>query len=230
MKIVFVFAACAMFTATSVFAQSRPQGATAEEALDDADSRALERALVRSGGVLLAPWQKEIEPGLTYDHTRRSGLAIDGGTVVFRDVQRDTAFGSLGLRLGLPWTTQLEVSVPYGWQSVETVNGGFRSSTSDSGVGDIQVGLSKQLYADRDGRTGLIANATWQESSGSSNLASLTAPVGMGPMPSLGAGYSSLNLRLTGLTRLDPIVFVGSISHSFARDADVGGAQIAPGD
>src|SRR5262245_64664060 len=168
MKIVFVFAACAMFTATSVFAQSRPQGATAEEALDDADSRALERALVRSGSVLLPPGQKEIEPGLTYDHTRRSGLAIDGSTVAFRDVQRDTAFGSLGLRLGLPWTSQLEASVPYGWQSVETVNGGTRSSSTESGVGDIQVGLSKQLYSDRDGRTGLIAHATWSQGNGKS--------------------------------------------------------------
>lgn len=206
--------------------------AAAAEAAEDEEglSRALERALVRTGGVLLRAGQKEIEPSVQYEYTRRSGLAGVGGLGVSRDIERDTVFANLAFRLGLPWTSQLEVNLPWGRDRVETILDGSRQTLAEHGRGDYQFGLSKQLLADRQGRSGLIANLTWQESSGQSNLGTFVNPGTLSGTPSLGLGYDSLSARLTGIARLDPLVFVGSLTHSFNRSANAGGAHIDPPD
>src|SRR5215212_5125475 len=69
---------------------------------DDEDiNRALERSLVREGGLVLPPKVFEIEPNFVYSHT-----TIDG----FR---RDAFGPGLALRAGLPWRSQLEIALPY---------------------------------------------------------------------------------------------------------------------
>jgi hypothetical protein len=201
-------------------------GQPAEEAIDEELlARALERSLVITGGVLLPRGQFEIEPGLQFDYTSRTGRsAIDL-------VRRDTLVASLGLRVGLPWTSQLELAVPYVRQKVETLVVGSSSSVvvDDSGIGDVQIGLSKELISQGRSGTSLIGNITYQNASGDSNLALLANPA-LGTLPSLGAGFDSVQATLTAVKRMDPLVFLGSLTHSFNRSTTAGGADIDPSD
>jgi hypothetical protein len=199
-------------------------GQPAEEAVDEELlARALERSLVITGGVLLPPGQFEIEPGFQFDYTGRSTIGL---------VRRETVVASLGLRVGLPWTSQLELAVPYGRQKVETLIGGVSSSVDDSGMGDVQIGLSKELMSAGRGGTSLIGNITYQNASGDSNLALLGNPA-LGTLlssTSLGAGFDSVQATLTAVKRMDPLVFLGSFTHSFNRSTTAGGADIDPSD
>lgn len=208
-------------------------GSPADEGIDeDLLARALERSLVLSGGILLPRGQFEIEPGLQYDYTRRSGLGIIGTAIATRDIRRENYVASLGFRAGLPWASQLEIKIPYGYQKIESITGGFPATADDDGIGDVRIGVSKQFLGGGTGQLGLIGNLTWQEATGDSNLASLTSPaVGLlVPSTALGVGYDSLQATLTAVKRMDPLVFLGSLSHSFNRSTSAGGARIDPSD
>lgn len=221
-------------TAQALTSAPRP---TSQQPADDASdeevlARALERSLVRSGAVLLTRGQWELEPGVQYDYTRRSGLGIEGATVVSKDFRRETYMLGLGLRVGLPWSSQLELAIPYGRQRVESVTGAAASTSAETGLGDIQLGISKQLRAEREGRPGLIGNLTLQRSTGASNLGLLAIPTAgsLAATPSLGTGYDALHARLTATKRMDPLVFVGSVAHSFNHSTNAGGARVKASD
>ncbi|HYC48211.1 MAG TPA: transporter [Burkholderiales bacterium] len=199
---------------------------------EEALARALERSLVLSGGVLLPAGRREITPAVRYDYNRRSGLAVVGGAIAPRDVRRDNAAASLGFKLGLPWSSQLELTVPYGYQQIESVTAGVPSSARDSGLGDVQAGVSKQLLTESGRRPGLLANVTWQKATGRSGLAFLGSPAAplAAPATSLGLGYDAFSTTLTAVKRSDPLVFLGSLSHSFNRSDSVNGFNVDPSD
>jgi Putative MetA-pathway of phenol degradation len=198
-----------------------PKPKPAEEAVDEELlARALERSLVLTGGVLVPRGQYEIEPGFQFDYTGRSAIGL---------VRRDNLVASLGLRVGLPWTSQLEFSVPYVRQKVEVLGA---EAVDDSGIGDVQVGFSKELLGPTRGGTSVIGNITYQNASGDSNLALLANPA-LGSLlssTSLGAGFDSIQATLTAVKRMDPLVFLGSFTHSFNRSTTAGGADIDPSD
>lgn len=227
-------AACALLillaNATGVSAQTTPTKPTPSD--EELLSRALERSLVRAGGVVLPPGVREVEPAIGFDYTRNSGVGIFGTSVAFQDVRRTTASASLGIRVGLPWTSQFEAFVPYVHQRVETVTAGDRATRTESGRGDLQLGVSKQLYAGT--ASGLMASVAWVNGGEPSSLNSLItapgAPVLAGVAPSIGAGYDSLNIRLTGIRRLDPLVFVGSLGYGFSDSTTIEGVKVEPGD
>lgn len=195
-----------------------------EEAVDeDLLARALERSLVLTGGILVPRGQYEIEPGLQFDYAGRTAIGL---------VRRENVVASLGLRVGLPWTSQLELSIPYLRQKVEVLVPGGTTVADDSGTGDIQIGLSKELLAPGRGGTSLIGNVTYQNASGDSNLALLANPA-LGSLlssTSLGAGFDSIQVSLTAVKRMDPLVFLGSLTHAFNRSTTAGGADIDPSD
>jgi hypothetical protein len=193
-----------------------------QASVDQLLSRALERSLVRSGGEVLEPGEFEIEPSVQYEYARRSGLAILGSGIGFQDVTQRSLFASVELRAGLPWSSQLELFVPYGRVTVDTVTAGTPTSAKHRGRGDLQVGLSKELVREASRRPGLIGHLTWQEASGEA--------AGVAFEPSLGQGHDALHAGLTMVKRMEPVVFVASLSHSFNRSAHLGGATIDPGD
>ena len=67
--------------------------------------RALERTLVREGALVLPPWTFELTPQFSYAH--------------WDSVQdpfiRNSYSAGLSLRMGLPWASQVTVSLPYVW-------------------------------------------------------------------------------------------------------------------
>lgn len=192
--------------------------------------RALERSLQRSGASLLRPGQKELELGGQFDFSESSGLRIADGFVVDRDYRRDNFIATAGFRAGLPWTSQVDVVVPFGRQKVQTSIDGASGNASRSGLGDVQVGITKQLFSGPEGQSALLGNLTYSRATGDSNLASLVVPAGVAGSTSLGAGYDSLSARLTAVKRWDPVVVVGSYTHAFARPATVEGARVRAAD
>ena len=186
----------------------------AEEPIDEELlSRALERSLVLRGGLLLNRGEFEIEPGLSYNYTNRPSIGL---------VRRENYTASLGFRAGLPWAAQFEFTVPYAYQKVET---GIPSLDHKTGIGDISIGLSKQLLTEGSGGwPGLLANISYTRATGDSSLGLPLFVAGVG------AGFHSWQATLTAIKRMDPLVFVGSLSHSFNRSATVFGTSIDPND
>ena len=72
---------------------------------DSETERALERTLVREGALVLPPWTFELTPQFSYAH--------------WDSVQdpfiRNSYSAGLSLRMGLPWTSQVTVSLAYVW-------------------------------------------------------------------------------------------------------------------
>ena len=165
---------------------------------DEDINRALERALVREGGLLLSSGTAEIEANFQYSHQ-----SID--TIAFRRDAFGPAFDS---RVGLPWKSQFEVQVPYVVEYRRTAAGSHNSN----GVGDISLSLSHQLVAGREGAPGLIGAFNYSVATGRNTLFSQPVPTG------LGAGFDAVGASLTAVKQVDPLVFYATyaFTHSFS--------------
>jgi hypothetical protein len=174
---------------------------------DEEMERALERTLVREGALVLPPWTFELTPQLSYAH--------------WDSVQdpyiRNSYSAELSFRMGLPWTSQVTVSLPYVWDE------GRESSSSSSGLSDAGVLLSKELLIDDGGWVpNLVGSVGW------------TSPTSRGsaftPIPYV----SGFQAGFTASKRVDPlVVFLGaSYFSSASRDislsnpSDVAGLRV----
>lgn len=186
--------------------------------------RALERSLTREGALLLPPGVLEIEPSFTY--VRREDAAprfITSSSVLIAGETKRNAnslTADLGLRLGLPWDSQLEIGVPYRWRQVESVTSvGFTptdaSSQSATGLGDVRVGLAATLLREGLWRPDLVGRITWDTATGEKQDNGV----------SLGGGFNELRGSLTAIKRQDPVAFVGGLSYQHTFESD----QVQPG-
>ncbi len=192
---------------------------------EDAVERALERTLVRTGALLLPVGKIEVEPNFSY--TRReddSPTFVTQGGVTFigeSERRRDEFQAGLALRLGLPFDSQLELSVPYQFVDQSTVTSvGFSEllETSDSGsaLGDVSVGLAHTFLRERGWLPDLVGRVRWDSDTGKR--------VDNGV--SLGGGFNEVSASLTAIKRQDPLAFVGSVTYQTAFETD----DIDPGD
>ena len=170
---------------------------------DDEINRALERALVQRGDLLLPQGRYEVQPGLSYSRADgRSGFP-----------RSDTLDASLSLRAGLPWQSQLQVNIPY---SLRSRIGGEHAD----GFGDVSLAASTQLLQERGNMPSLVGSLGW------------TAPTGRdsfsGGLP-LGPGFHTYSAGLTALKRLDPLVVTAGVSYSASRAEQILGLQVKPG-
>lgn len=182
-------------------------------------SRALERTLVREGGLVLPPASIEIEPGYTYTYRGSDGLqvvSVNGQQVIAQqDVKRDTSDLSLNLRVGLPWTSQLDFRLPYtiDWQETATA-ASERHKRKRSGLGDIELGWTKQLIGERGWLPDLLTAVNWKSKTGETEI---------------GSGFHGIEAGVTAVKRRDPLAFFGTISHNWSlsgkqaeNDVDLG--------
>jgi uncharacterized protein len=154
-----------------------------DDAVDaDETRRALERALVRQGAIVLPPLAIEVEPEVGYTY-RESGGA-----------RRDTVTPALSLRVGLAWGAQADVRLPY--VALDREAGGGPSS----GLGDIAFGLTKALVTERGALPELLLTARWKTRSGQSG----------GRLPA-GSGDDGVEALLTASKRKPPVVLTGSV-------------------
>lgn len=224
-------AAAAPAAASSVSSNSAAQvtaAAAAEEepAAEEETIRALERTLVRQGGLVVPLKSYEIEPRFSYDHSSSNMLAItddNGQPVIARqDLKRDAFEAGVGVRIGLPWETQFEAYAPYGYTRVQQADLGLNDNTDrNSGIGNIELGITKQFLHDNGTVPALLGSLRWRNGSSSNSDNTLTG---------VGSSFDSTQVALTAVKRLDPLVFVGSVSYTANQSKSINGQRIEPGD
>jgi hypothetical protein len=121
-----------------------PPVGPASSADDEEAERALERTLVREGALVLSPLTYELTPQLSFAHWDR----------VQDPFVRNSYSAALSARMGLPWQSQISVSLPY-------VYNDLRFGSSDSGLGDAGVVLSKELMRESEYGVNLVGSAGW---------------------------------------------------------------------
>ena len=187
--------------------------------------RALEQALVRQGGLVLPARSVEVEAGYLYTYEGNRALGIvptpSGPQVAQATARKQRHEASLGFRVGLPWSSQLSLRVPYvhARQTSTAAAVGFDQSDRASGVGDVEVQFSKQLADEARGRPAWLASLTWKPATGDFRP----------DLPSSGTGFRSLQLGLTAVKRQDPLVFFGGVSYTAVRSGTVAGNDTDPG-
>jgi peptidoglycan hydrolase-like protein with peptidoglycan-binding domain len=206
-----------------------PSGAGEHDIDDEAVDRALERTLVEAGGLLLPPRTMEVVPQVAYTYQGRNALQIInvGGlpTVARQDVSRDTLESSVTLRLGLPWESQAEVRVPYFINEEQTVTAGTVEEKRDSsGLGDVEVALSKQLLHEGTWIPSTLASLRWKTPTGESNFDPSSDDI------SIGTGFHGLQGTLTAVKTRDPLAFFGNVSYTTNFSDKKLGNDIDPGD
>jgi hypothetical protein len=199
--------------------------ASVEQAREDEGARALERTLVREGGLVLPKGSVEFEPRVQYTYRGSEGLRIAtvGGVprVVDQDVKRNELEASVGLRIGLPWSLQAEARLPYAWlRETRATSSALSESDRASGWGDLELGLTKQLLVADRGRLGVLGSLNWKSVTGHHELGRLSA----------GSGFPLLQAALTAVKREDPLVFFGTASYTRIFERDRSGADVDPGD
>lgn len=201
-----------------------PKPTASEEAgREDEGARALERTLVRTGGLVLPKGVFELEPRLQYSYRGTQGLGIVtvGGVaqVAQQDVSRNRFEARLDLRAGLPWSMQAEIRVPYVWVDEDRASA-TRESEQSSGLGDIEIGLAKQFLDERGSRPALLGALNWRSASGDHELGRLSP----------GSGFPQLQAALTAVKRQDPLVFYGTASYTWLFERERSGSDVDPGD
>ena len=176
---------------------ARPLAATPTP--DDQElQRALERTLVREGALVLPPWGFQVTPQFSYGHWDK----------VQDPFISNSYSGALSVAMGLPWTSQVSISVPYVFDQ------GRDGNPSSSGFADVGFLLSKELLVDNGTVPNLVGSVGWTSPT---NRSSAT-----GPIPYV----SGFQAGLTASKRLDPLVVF--LSASYFSAAEVAGLEFNP--
>ena len=203
-------------------ATRRPPGSVQVDV--EAAERALERTLTEQGALLLPKGFMEVSPSVAY--TRRettTPVFANVGSLVLAnvDTKRNEVQANLNLKVGLPWTSQLEIGLPYNFVDQSAIlnlgsAGRITSSGSANGFGDIQIALAKQLLREKGVLPDLVFRVIYGTGSGDRGTNDVT----------LDSGYPSLGGQLTFLKRQDPLAFVANIAYTKKYERD----NIEPGD
>jgi hypothetical protein len=218
-------------------------GAGQENGLSDEEiGLALQSTLLQKGAALLPPWKMQLIPEIDYSYQRTNALAVvtAGGAaaVAPQDTRSDLVGGSLALRLGLPWQSQAEVSVPYDYARSRITLNGVTTVQDTKSIGDVQVGLSKSLWKESTWLPGGLGTVTWKTATGHVFNPFGTALQGVSGLPlstnaqrlSPGTGFQSLTGALSLNKRQDPLVFFGSLGYTHNFTGQVSGADLDAGD
>ncbi len=177
--------------------EQRPARSETKEVEEEEASCALERALVLQSGRVIPRGAVEVEPEISYFYSEPNGR------------RRDTFISVLTARLGLPWAAQAEVRVPY------FIHDRIADVDSSSGLGDIELALTKQVLSEREFVPALLVSGRWKTTSGKSE----------GVLPT-GTGTDALQASLTAVKAQDPLVFFGTVRYT----ANIPSGQRHPGD
>lgn len=189
---------------------------------EEAAQRALERTLTQSGALLLPTGTFEFTPRIAYQHSEQDGASIvpttaGAAALVNSQIRTSQLTTSLDFRTGLPFGTQLELSLPYSFTRRSVANS-LPSETSDSGrgIGDITVGLAKTLVRERRWIPDLIGRLNYNFGNGKKQADGVA----------LGGGYRQMEAEFVALKRQDPLAFVASTFYNRVFEDD----SIKPGD
>jgi hypothetical protein len=189
---------------------------------------ALNRVLVEAGGLLLPPWQVELQPETLYAYRGASGLLIrevNGQRMVMsQDAKNDKLEAALTGRLGLPWSSQFEVRVPYVGERERSSVGQQSESQSTRGLGDVQVALSHQFLRESRYAPDVLGEVRWKSNTGDDAFGN-----DKNSSLSLGTGFNALSAGVTAVKSYDPIVFLAKFAYTENFEDRKQGFNIDPG-
>lgn len=208
-----------------------------------------DQLLVEAGGVLLPQGTLQIEPSLEYGHFSADRLAINGlniqnvffiGVIRADDIDRDVLTGALTFRLGIFSRLQMDFRAPYVWrEDSETLGVGTTAAVdrrnSNHGIGDVQLGLSTQLFLARGSIPAVILRLDGTFPTGEHPFEIETEIVGPGEArltkPPTGSGFYQTGANLTMVWTSDPVVFFGGGGYTYTWEREFDGfGKIDPGD
>ena len=205
-------------------AEPAPAAPDAEPGDEDAIDRALERALLQTGALVLPRGMMTVEPSFTYRREERNAptFFVSGDAVLSGNdaLAISTTERALTIQLGLPLRTQVEVELPHRVRSQETtttvafVPVDLREVSHDA-FGDVRVALSRGLLRERGRLPNLVGTVVWNTDTGTEDQGVRT-----------GTGFHELSGFLTATKRADPLVFVGSLGYTHTLDR----GEVQPGD
>lgn len=191
--------------------KEKKRGPGAVEVDEFAAERALERTLTNEGALLLPYGVYEISPFFSYSHRETvSSVTASPGVVVGTARKKRDAFNlGAGVRIGLPYESQLELTFPYRvaheqTTTISTVGGTTSSGNTGNSIGDVSIGLAKTLFREDGWKPDLIGRFVWNTSTGDESDNGV----------SLGSGFDELSASLTALKRQDPLAFTASLGYT----------------
>lgn len=168
---------------------------------DDAE-RALERTLTATGNLLVPSGVAEVEPQFSY--TRRETPTL----VLFRQARNEYNW-ALSTRLGLPWETQFELSLPYNLVQRQVTNS-FVSPIQEvsnrwgNSLGDVTIGVAKTFVHESGWIPDLLGRITYEIPTGPESNNQVVLPSHM----------ENLGLSATAVKRQDPLVFTATAGYT----------------
>ncbi|MCP3676488.1 MAG: hypothetical protein GY721_02540 [Deltaproteobacteria bacterium] len=197
--------------------------------------KAFEQRLEREGGMLLAPLMLTYEPSVSYTHASYDSIVVDGftvfpvlviGDIVSEKIRRDIVTNNHSFRLGLPWSTQLDLVVPLGYERNRTFrDDGTHVANETKGLGDISLALSYQLVKRSRLWPDTVVGVSWKSKSGDDPYKRAS-----GDVPSLGTGFNTWGVSMTSITSADPIVLFGGASATFTSGSYKKIGHVSPGE
>lgn len=215
---------------------SSPVESASDDSAPDNDlvRTALQRALLEQGGLLLAPRTYEFESSVSFVNSSNDRIIVDGitisdvvvvGDIVSQRVRRDTATLALSIRAGLPWDSQFELRLPYGYEESRIVTADNEEERiSGEGRGDAQILLSHQFVRGRGAIPDILASLRYKSTTGNDPYRVEADE------PIFGTGFESLQLSTSFVNAADPVVFFGSLSYTAQRESSKPVGKVAPGD
>jgi hypothetical protein len=164
-----------------------PQAAKPPVELENTDANsALEQALGAKGLELLPTGSFRVTPGVSFAVAGSGANRVDSQSL------------SIAVDAGLPLGMMASARVPYVWRDADF--------GSNRGVGDASVSLSKRFINESDAMPSLIGRLGYTYNNGRDSFAAIP----------IGGGFRAVDLSLSALKRLDPLVVYGTVSYAHA--------------
>jgi hypothetical protein len=181
-------------------------------------TEALDQALIVRGGLLLPSGTLEIDNTTSYFSASSDHLSVNGfallpvlvvGDIASQRVREDFLLPSFTARLGLPHKFQMDFLVPYGYESIRTVDAtNAQTSSSSFGLGDVSAGLYRQLTTEHGRVPDMLANVRFKSTTGKDSFSLTSSEV------ALGTGFNAIQGNWTVAKSSDPVVFFGNLSYT----------------
>jgi hypothetical protein len=181
-------------------------------------TEALDQALIVRGGLLLPSGTMEIDNTTSFFSSSSDHLTVNGfallpvlvvGDIESERVRANYLLPNFTTRLGLPHKLQMDFTIPYGYESIRSIDAtGKETDVSSFGMGDISAGIQRQLTTEHGKWPDLLAAVRFKSTTGkdSFNLSSSET--------ALGTGFNSLTGNLTVAKSNDPVVFFGNFNYT----------------
>jgi hypothetical protein len=187
-------------------------------------TEALDQALIVRGGLLLPSGTLEIDNTTSYFSASSDHLTVNGfallpvlvvGDIASKRVREDFLLPSFTARLGLPHKFQMDFLVPYGYESIRTVDAlNVQTTATSFGLGDISAGIYKQLTTEHGRVPDMLANVRFKSTTGKDSFNLTSSQV------ALGTGFNAIQGNWTVAKSSDPVVFFGNLSYTANLPAD----------